>query len=351
MTETTYLVATHSNLVRATLDDRLRLADAEIVNTGYHYGIALLDAPAGSGAELIVFRGGTTVHEQTCKEFHRYRYRDQRLELVDQRPLQGRVDAVHQIAFANAGVYLINTEYNSICFYGLDGEKRDEYHFGDVEHNLNHINSVFPAGNQLWVVFHNGRRKESELAVLTHDPQSGFRLEAMISLWHLMCHNVFVTERELIYCASSARSFVSVDLASQRIRQTVRFKGHTKGLSVAGDRIVLGKSDYAARGERSTSDSHLVVIDRSSLTLQREILLRVPGRGQGLGNINEVRAIGPTPEEAHAAPVPVAIEPSALRFARRSPLEYALLSLRIGCSKPIWRAKGSLFRIMQRATA
>ncbi|NUQ36316.1 MAG: hypothetical protein HUU23_00660 [Caldilineales bacterium] len=277
-----FVVSTHSRLLRIDLDAHWRITDMAVLADGPHYGIALAPQPLPG----IIAKSNTC--DLTAYDLSQDANRAQM-------PVpHTNNDHIHQIAFARDGLYIANTFYNSLTYQTLDGSIRHEYAFNGHRTDINHVNSVYPCGDLVLVLLHN-RSQPSQIAVLEHDLARGFAAREMIRLPHNGCHNVFVDQRYLYYCASGVGHFVVVDLRKKQIKLDLPFAGHTKGLSVTEDHIVFGLSEHAKREARLTSRGQLVVVDRCRLAICSMIDLNEQG---AVGNVNEIRCLS-EPELAH----------------------------------------------------
>jgi hypothetical protein len=279
------VVGTSSCLIDLELDDRLRVTRETVVGRGHHYGIALLPGP---GNVLL------------CKHnsgMDRYRAQgDAPLQRVDRRRSDGGVNKVHQIAYADGGVYLADTEHNSLVFQTTDG-RCSKLHLHGHALDVDHINSVFPCASGVLTMLHNWYDRPSEVVLVEHGPDGGLRATAAICLPDRGCHNVFVDGRRLLYNASEAGTVVALDLVDREVERTVALGGHTKGLAATADHLIVGCSPHVKGKQRFTSKGGLVVLDRRSLAVLTRVEL---GRTCPVGNVNEVRALDGA-EEAHAA--------------------------------------------------
>lgn len=305
-----YVVATHSFLVHVTLDDDHDIVDHRLLHgTGHHYGIGL--EPDGTGTFLAKHRS---------TELMRFRA-DEPYDRMETIPFPGRFKAVHQIAVHNGGVYLANSHYNSLVYRTLDGSVQHEYVFNGIDEDVNHVNSVFPCGDQVFALLNNRGKRPSEVAVLHHG-DDGFTLTGLMMLWHTGCHNILLHDGILYYNASAAGRVVAVDLDRQRIIREVEFPGHTKGMSLRGDELVIGYSDVAAREARRTSRGHLAVLRAGDLEVIRgEVDLNLPSLPHPIGNVNEVRCLSGG-ELGHARATALDGDWGSIRLARSGALSW-----------------------------
>lgn len=323
------VISTHSRLLAVEVRGG-EIAAATTLAEGYHYGISILESPRPGPSRVLAYRGGASVETQLDPSLHLYEGGVREgFRRVERRPMDGFGD-VHQISSANGGVYVTDTKHNRLAYLDGDGVAVDEFAFGAHRRDENHLNSVFPCGRQVLVMLHNLKRRESQVGVLTHAPGEGFVLRGLLSLWHRNCHNVFVDDRRLFYHASMANELIVVDRRSDRIERRVRFddlteplgwSGHGKGLSVGADVIVAGVSQEARRSERGSSHSVLAVLDRNDLGLLRTIPLTMPGLGEGCGNINEIRCLGPGDAAERGGDLDVK-DLVSLRLARKDSIRF-----------------------------
>lgn len=279
-----YTVATHNFLIVYEFDAHWRVVGHRLLGEGHHYGTGL----PGAGVFMQKSRDDALTIYRASAPYDR----------LDTMALHGDNEHIHQIAAANGGVYYANTHRNCVVYQAADGAQQ-RHHFDGQQHNANHVNSVFVAGNIVYAMLHN-KANLSEVAVLRHEPARGFKPLRRVRLPHSGCHNVCVDGQRLYYNASGYGHFVALNLASGRPETELRFKGHTKGLSVTREHIVFGYSDFAVRAARQQSRGHLAVLDRESLGLVATIDLNVAELPQPAGNVNEIRCLS-EPDAAHGS--------------------------------------------------
>jgi len=331
-----FAVTTHSFLAVVEIDSDWQLRSCEVLNTGYHYGVAVIEEESESsseytGRQFIAYRGGQSVSEQNDPRLMLYHQNGNSFEEGGSIPFASEAGDVHQIAYANGGLYVANTKYNTLMFQSLEGDKSQEYVFENVRFDTNHINSVYPCGDQIFVMLHNQRRRESEVALLKHDSFKGLTLRKRLSLWHENCHNVFFDDAHLYYNASLAKRLVVVDLERERVSKKLSFagissdmpvnSGHVKGISVTRDHIVVGVSEHTSRDKRPTSKGYLAVVNRHSLSTLAVIDLNFPDLPHPIGNINEVRCLSGG-ELAQSRSESASVDWSAMELARGNPLVF-----------------------------
>lgn len=277
-----YIVATHSYLAMIELDSGWNLSKYKILNKGHHYGIALPTKEYQKSffaknidSELLIF---------DKKHFDR----------TSKLKLNGNLKFVHQIAYANDGLYIANTFYNSIVYQSLNKEIYHEYFFGNQRQDINHVNSIFISDNQVYVLLHNGtnhQKQKSELAILTHDFNKGFSLDSIQTLLSKGCHNCYIENNYLFYNSSSTGDFVSIDLNTRKLNK-ISFKGyHVKGLSVILNHFIVGVSENAERENRFKTKGYIAIIDKKSFQKVAIVDLNFSSLPHNIGNINEIRCI------------------------------------------------------------
>lgn len=284
-----YLVATHAYLFLYDFDEYWRIKDRKTINVDHHYGIALISE------DPLHFVAKSHKSELTEYNMNGREMKDSGVFLHKDN------DHIHQMTYANDGIYVANTFYNSVTYQTLDGSVRQEYHFYNSNTDTNHVNSVFPCGELVLVMLHNHKRK-SQIFVMEHDLSRGFAPRHVIHLPDPSCHNVFVDDRHLYYCASGSRRFIVVDYRKRKIVKDILAIGHTKGLSVTDNHVLIGVSDHAEREARRTSRGQVLVLDRRKFAVAAMIDLNGEGN---VGNVNEIRSIS-QPEHARSGDFDVA---------------------------------------------
>lgn len=306
-----FAVSTHSFLLAVEVDASWRVTDASVLNTGPHYGLALdpqnsrfLAKESMHGGREMTWYGLSNPHEEIARD-----------------PYPDMV-RTHQMAIANGGLYVANTGFNSVVWTSYDTGVRHEYHVNGAREDVNHLNSVFVSGNQIFALLHNLHGlKLSQVVVLEHDPESGFSYVGESDLWHSGCHNVFVDEHRLYYNSSQDGKFVAVDLDGERVDDMVDFVGHTKGLAVTADHFFIGVSQHAEREERGRTQANIKVVDRASLREVGDIDLSLDVLPHPAGNVNELRILD-LADHGHVRTERLERDWSSVSLSRTQPLEY-----------------------------
>ncbi|MEZ4698721.1 MAG: hypothetical protein R2834_00205 [Rhodothermales bacterium] len=325
----TYLIATHSQLFALTFDENWRILDARPLATGHHYGIGFLRNDQYDAVLVKQDDRKVRVLDRQTLE-----------EVADPIPFLGETGAIHQISCVNDGIYFTNTDFNNIVYQTLDGSTYHSYHFEGKSFDHNHINSVFPCGNQIYALLHNKGRTLTELAVLDHDPSAGFTFRHSISIWDHGCHNVFLEKNRLYYNGSSTGQFVVADLETQEVITRLSYPGHTKGISVVDNQIVIGFSEHAERGARDKTRGYLAVINQDTLKEIDIIDLDDIDLPLPVGNINEIRCISGG-ERSHAAEQPLSIDWTRIRLARRNPAEFFMKHVSLYAARSLKKLTGN----------
>jgi hypothetical protein len=339
-----YAIASHAMLATVDIDPRtFEVADWNVLSQGYHYGIGV-EGSDGPAAVLRAYRGGDSPHRQSSPSLLTFDHHRGTAGAVSS--LDGFGD-VHQLVPHAGGWLVADTQHDRIVFLG--GAERFTWSFGDDDSDVHHVNSIFPAGRTVLAMLHNRRRRESQIAVLEFDPDRGFDLVALLSLWDILCHNVYVEGDRLLYNASYVNELVLVDLSEDRVARRVRLdaaaavlpggRGHAKGLSVSGDHVALGVSEEASRDHRPTSQGALMLLDRRELEM--EALVPLDMFPFPVGNINEVRRLD-RPDLAQGAPHLAPRDWRSLRLAGRQPLQRGMVQLRGRLLQPAFRLKARI---------
>lgn len=325
----TYLIATHSQLFAMTFDVNWRVTNVRPLAIGHHYGIGFLKT---NDLDAVLIK----------QDDRKLRVLDRQTleEVAEPIPFLGETGAIHQISYTNDGLYFTNTDFNNIVYQTLDGTTYHSYHFEGKSFDHNHINSVFPCGNQIYALLHNKGRTLTELAILDHDPKAGFTYRQSLSIWDHGCHNVFLEGDRMYYNASSTGQFVVVDLPTQQILTRLTYPGHTKGISVVGDHIVIGFSEHAERHARDKTRGFLAVINQKTLKEIDIIDLDELDLPLSVGNINEVRCISGG-ERTHASDSPLDLNWAGLRLARRNPAEYIFKHVSLYATRSLKKLTGN----------
>ena len=326
----------------------------EILSKGYHFGIALGGRDGSARRTVVAYRGGETVDNQATPELLFFEERSGGFQNGDRKELSGLGD-VHQLVCCWGGILIADTQHDRILFRSPDCSY--EWVMGAGCSDRHHINSVFPTGNRVLALLHNRRRRESQIVVLRFDPLEGFMLEAELSLWDILCHNLWVDPEAgvLLYNASLVNKLVVVDLHRDRMERRVDLsraalvlpsrKGHAKGLSVSEDYLAIGLSEATSRDQRAGSCSCMVLLDRRSLEIAG--IVRLDDLPIPVGNINEVRRLDRT-ELALGLSVDPGVPWQEVRLGKGDLLFHAFRRLQGHVALPAIRLKRKLKRSLAR---
>jgi hypothetical protein len=346
-----YLLSSHAMLVSVDVAPDFTVGGFEILSKGYHFGIALGGRDGSVRRTVVAYRGGETVDNQATPEILFFEERNGGFQNGDRKGLPG-LGNVHQLACCWGGIIIADTQHDRILFRGPG--RSHEWVLGAGYSDRHHINSVFPTGNRVLILLHNRRRRESQIVVLRFDPVEGFMLEAELSLWDILCHNLWVDPEAgvLLYNASLVNKLVVVDLHRDRMERRVDLspaalvlpsrKGHTKGLSVSEDYLAIGLSEETSRDQRASSRSCLVLLDRRSLEIAG--IVRLDVLPSPVGNINDVRRLDRT-ELALGLSVDSGVLWKELRLGKNGLLFHAFRRLQGHVALPAIRVKRKLERL------
>lgn len=303
-------VGTHSFLIVVRLNDVWDICDFRVLDTGHYYGMGIPKDTRGT----FLARRRTSIDRDAAQTICRFEARAPYRKLGEIPILEDSAD-IHQLTCANGGIYVANTGRNCVFYQSLDGQTVHTYHFDALHRDRHHVNSVFPCGKEIIVLLNNmGRSICSELAILHHDLQAGLRLGRTVRLWHMGAHNVFVDSPLLFYNASGDGELVVVDLVKGLVVKTLRFPGHTKGLSAIREHIVIGFSDFADGPARNRTRGSLAIMDRQSLKEVTRIDLNHSSLAQPVGNVNAVRCLS-SRDDSFGLPCSTGIDWDHLRLA------------------------------------
>ncbi|MCS3668062.1 hypothetical protein GGP77_002305 [Salinibacter ruber] len=278
------VVSTHSFLVVICLSEKLEVTDHLVVNKGHHYGVAL-------GDEYFVSKNKDKFFEK-----RKYEKPYESVNRVEP-PVQGK--EIHQICFANSGYYVADTYNNRVIYFKENNEVLHVHNLYSFDDDYNHVNSVFPCGNIIFALLHNHGREPSEIVALRHTPSRGFSRVRGLRLWHEGCHNIFLDDEHLYYNASGNGYFVVANTSTGEVVKKVELNGHTKGMAVFGDTILVGVSEFAQQEDRPEARGLIAILDRSSLNLKSMVDVNFDTLPRPIGNINEIRCLTGG-DEAHS---------------------------------------------------
>ena len=281
---TLLLVSTHEHLLKVKLHASLEGADVFVYAGGArYYGIA--QTPQG---DVFVVKN-TRNTEDPSRIIH--------LQSDEILPFETPIKDVHQISYANDGIYVCNTFYNSIVYKSLRTGVEHAHTFGGAfEHDFAHPNSVWIDGQEISVLLHNKRFRVSEIARVRHDPARGFddgwRSELRYRLPHQACHNLRFDRALLRYLASEDARLVDIDhIAGRPLRSTPLPPGYAKGMTLIDDRtMVVGLNPMVSARERYAARSSLGFVDLVDMGFKHGLKISLPGDVPA-GNINDIRVI------------------------------------------------------------
>jgi hypothetical protein len=301
----TLLISTHTKLLLVHLEDDLKSANVKVLESGFrYYGIA--NSPYG------LWVAKNTRDPESITQIVDVHTGD---SLDFETPLKD----VHQITYANDGLYICNTYYNSVVYKSLTTGVEDVFTIGgEFEQDYAHPNSLWLEGSYVYVMLHNKRWRRSEIARLQHSPRHGFdygyRAELRYKLHHAACHNLRMDRAVLTYLASDDSIIMQINhLTGRPLRGVAGQKGgYLHGLATLGDVFVFGSNPLVSAEERYESRSGLGFMSRGDGGYLHMLDLTTT-KGEVVTNINEIRVLSDdvfAPKEAdpptshHDAPRP-----------------------------------------------
>lgn len=289
------VVCSHAVLAHVGLSRDWEVERLDVLATGFHYGTA----PGATSFTTMVRQDNLVAEYRNGGPGGRYREAGRFV-------CRGDFDDIHQVAVWGEGLLVTNTGHNSLDYVRFPSFETRRHFFNGHEHDVNHVNSVYPCGaEQVLVLLNNKGARPSEVTSLGWDPDRGFDRTGTLALEDVECHNVFADGDRLFYNASRSGDFVALDLAAGRVIRRHRFPGYTKGLAVTREWVIVGYSDRAERDDRANSRGYLAVIGRESLELEACVDLNALVERPVIGNVNEVRCLS-EPDDGHGRPAPVA---------------------------------------------
>lgn len=281
-----FVIGTHSFLIKIILDKNFEIVNFQNLDTGHHYGIAL---PEDSNKHFLAKSFG----------IKRYLRNDETdvFSLKEKIMFPNNYRYEHQIAYKNDGVYVANTEFNSIGYFKLDGTQHIQHHFNNSKIDTNHINSVYPLFNDFLLVLLHNHQNKSQMVKLNH-LANRFEVKEIIDLDYSGCHNIYRDDSVTIYNASQNGLLIINDTKSGKRLETFSFPDHhTKGLSLTADYIIVGHSENAEREARNFTNSYLSFISRQDFKLLATVNINHKDLPHSVGNVNEIRCLS---EKDHA---------------------------------------------------
>lgn len=282
---TTLLIATHNNLIAVRFEEGSDSITIAHLESGYrYYGIAL--TPHG---RLYVAKNTRNVEDVT-----------KIVDILTGEELEFEVPLkdVHQITYANNGLYITNTYNNGVVYKSLENGDEHTYTIGGVfENDYAHPNSLWVDGEYVYVLLHNQRFRASEIARLRHNPKEGFdigfRSEIRYKIPHSCCHNIRFDRGLLTYVASEDSTLAQIDFLTGRSLRRLPLKeaSYAKGMATKGSRLFVACNELVPHTKRYESNSWLWLYDDfKGIGERHEVELKLPN-GEPVGNVNEIRIV------------------------------------------------------------
>lgn len=232
--------------------------------------------------------------------------------------------APHQILCADEHFIVTNTERNCLTIVRIEDLFYKHVWIDGVRWNRKgpdrltgqHFNSVYLAGDRLYVLAHNHHRG-SRVAVLSWPD---LEVEKWVETKAFQAHNIWALENgDLITCNTMDGSLLEARTGTTLWKSAVPTL-MTRGLACAKGYLFIGMSKLARREDRHTTDGGVWILDRNSC---RELdFIPLPG----VGNVREVRVIDAPDECHHGQPllrVPPALGPMIAPQRAKGPLHLA----------------------------
>ena len=260
------LVATHSYLFTAEITDDFEVGEIEVIDEDYYYGCDY--GPKG----LLACKRNEPLSKRSTTGYRHF-------SLWPEPPRLRQYDVidVHQVTYGHGGFYYTSTGNNEIL-HDVSGR----WTFGPGARDLNHINSIFVEGDNVYLVFHNLAARTSEIKLLHNDKT--------YELQHYSIHNLIVSGEDFYYNASDNGAIARAHFGSDEVTTCViGTQWHPKGMTSTDDLIISGFSEHAVETPRRfISESGLVFIEKKTMKEVGRVTLQQED-GRFYGNINEIR--------------------------------------------------------------
>ncbi len=182
-------------------------------------------------------------------------------------PFEAPLKSVHQITYANGGLYICNTHYNGIVYKSLTTGEEHTYTLGGAfEHDYAHPNSLWVDGTRVYVLLHNKGFRASEIAALRHYTtgfDTGFRSEIRYRLPTRDSHNIRFDRSLLTFNASVDSRVTQMDFLTGNVLRSIPLgsSDYLKGMATVGDMMLVGGTEKVPEYERYDSTSVVNIFD------------------------------------------------------------------------------------------
>jgi hypothetical protein len=183
----------------------------------------------------------------------------------------------HQVRVFDGLLHVVDTANQQILRFQLDGKAVDAKQpfplapRTDTTGAYLHINTISRIGDRIGLLLHNGKaepEKRSEVAWFDRD--WNFIERYFIEGRH--CHDIVTDEHGILWhCASATGELISSDGRRLKISDSLM----TRGISVAGQKIVVGLSSFGPRQNRALLGGSVAILDGNKST-ERHIELGSP---------------------------------------------------------------------------
>ena len=251
--------------------------------SGGFFGIA----PHPAGDSFIAAsrqKLGTPRHDKPWTDVRLYRlWKDKARSAIPLADLKD-VHDVHQIATIGGLVLLTDTGKNRVRVFDLDNGNNWTLDVGPERADINHLNALHTADDQVLVGLNNRGNKPAEILTLPSSvflsPQPGRdalelgRLEILVDQLHT--HDIEPFDRDFLYCASHDGR-----VHRRSTRQPILHCGDwVRGLAVNDEGLWVGVSALADRASRHREDldGQVHLYDPDSLDLIKSWQLEKAGQ-------------------------------------------------------------------------
>jgi hypothetical protein len=193
---------------------------------------------------------------------------------------------VHQISCYQKRVYLTDTGKNRIVVTDLDtGDVLSLLNIGPVRQDISHINAVSVEGDVLYVGLNNRGDKDAQILQLPIaklpkgecdllDPKLGAEVIKLPGCYHT--HDVHLDGDHIMFCASHDGNIHNVG----KEKPFYTSSDWVRGLASTEEKVWVGVSQKAERGNRHSDDLFGEVVEIQKSTGQALRRIRLDGAGQ-----------------------------------------------------------------------
>lgn len=193
----------------------------------------------------------------------------------------------HQIECVDDLLLTTNTGHNCLSLLQYDGKLVKDIYLNDIRWDVNpegntgnHFNSVHRVKDSVYLVAHNQGRS----SVVYQLSWPKLELQREVSTNAEWAHNFWPCEHGNIICNSKHGSLYDIQ-TGETLWQASEKPIFTRGIAATEDYIIVGRSEYAKRKDRTCNTGGIWILDRHTLDTLETI--KFPGSGC----INDIRLI------------------------------------------------------------